>query len=204
MGFKLQAISRQVESLMNQHPRSRATQNLLTLNKKIVTGFTSVAPAHEMSSRRKFILDCSAFMAVLAVTPISSFSRPATSDGGFQSLEQMSYPVLAGQVNSTFRVCIAPRQVVELKLLKAPLAPSTPVRPGRPLPGDAGHEKFSLIFSGPKHTPLPSAIHRFEHEQLGRFDMYVGQIGIQHTGRVRYEAGFNRPAPSGTHTQKLT
>jgi hypothetical protein len=157
-----------------------------------------------MSSRRKFIFDCSAVVAALTVVPISSFNQRATSGGGFQSLEQMSYPVLAGQVNSTFRVCIAPRRVVELKLLKAPLAPSTPVRPGRPLPGDAGHEKFSLIFSGPKDQLIESAIHRFEHEQLGRFDMYVGQIGTQDTGRVRYEAGFNRPAPTECSFAKLT
>jgi hypothetical protein len=157
-----------------------------------------------MSSRRKFIFDCSAVVAALAVAPLNSFSRPATSSCGFQSLEQISYLALSDRVNTTFRVRLSSDQVVGLKLLKAPLASPTPMRPGRPLLGDAGHEKFSLIFSGPKDVLLASAIHQFEHEHLGRFEMYVGQIGTQDTGRVRYEAGFNRPAPGGMHPQKLT
>lgn len=149
-----------------------------------------------MSSRRQFIFDCSAVLAALAVAPISSFSRPAGSGGVFQSLEQMRYPVLAGQVNTVFRVRVSPRRVVELKLLKAPLAPPTPIIPGRSLPGDAGYEKFSLIFSGPKNELLASANHCFEHDELGRFEMFIGQIGTPEADGVRYEAGFNRPAPT--------
>lgn len=149
-----------------------------------------------MSSRRQFIFDCSAVLAALAVAPISVFSRTAASGGKFQSLEQMSYPVLAGQVNTIFRVRVSPRRVVELKLLKAPLARPTPVIPGRPLPGDAGYEKFSLIFSGPKNELLASAIHCFEHDELGQFEMFIGQIGTPEADGVRYEAGFNRPAPT--------
>jgi hypothetical protein len=149
-----------------------------------------------MSSRRRFIFDGTAVLAVLAVAPWSSFSQPAASSSGFQPLENLGYPVLAGQVNTLFRVRVSPRQVVRLKLLKAPLARPTPVQPGKPLPGDAGYEKFSLIFSGPKDALLASAIHRFEHDQLGRFDMYLGQIGRPEADGVRYEAGFNRPAPT--------
>ena len=84
--------------------------------------------------------------------------------------------------------------MVELKLLKAPVAVSTPVTPGRRLPGDAGYEKFSLIFSGPKKEFIEPAIYRFEHAQLGRFDMYIGQIGPRDADSVRYETVFNRPA----------
>jgi len=151
-----------------------------------------------MYPRRKFIFNCSAVAAGLAVAPVSSFSRPATTSGGFPSLAQMSYPVLAAQVNTVFRVRSSPRQVVELRLLKAPLSRPTPIRPGRRSPGDAGYEKFSLIFSGPKAALLASAIHWFEHEQLGRFEMFIGQIGPRDTDRVRYEAGFNRPAPGAS------
>jgi len=157
-----------------------------------------------MNSRRKFIFDCSAVAAALTVAPLSSFSRPAISGGGMQSLEQMSYPVLAGQVNTTFRVRVSSRQVVELKLLKAPLAPPTPVALFRRAPGDAGHEIFSLIFAGPKNELIPPAVHRFEHDHLGRFEMYIGQIGMPEAGSVRYEAGFNRPAPVAFNRDELT
>jgi hypothetical protein len=148
-----------------------------------------------MSSRRKFIFDCSTAVAAFSFLPMDSFGLPAISGGSHQSLDDMSYPVFAAQINTLFRVRLSTLQTVELKLLKAPLAPSTPVIPGRHLPGDAGNEKFSLIFSGSKDELIKSAIHRFEHEALGRFEMYVGQIGTTNNDDVRYEAGFNRPVP---------
>jgi hypothetical protein len=156
-----------------------------------------------MSTRRKFIFDCSTAVAAFGLLPMSSFSLPATSGGGFQSLEQISYPALAGQINTVFRVRLSTLRAVELKLLKAPLVPPTPMTLGRRLPGDARNEKFSLIFSGPEQTLLPSAIHRFEHEQLGRFEMYIGQIGKQDSESIRYETVFNRPVPKATTRKEL-
>jgi hypothetical protein len=157
-----------------------------------------------MSSRRQFIFDGSAVLAALAVAPWSAFSQAAAATGGFQSLAQMSYPVLAAQVNTRFRVRVSPTQVVSLKLLKAPLARPTPIRPGKPLPGDAGYEKFSLIFSGPNDALLASAIHPFEHDQLGRFEMFIAPIGIPQADGVRYQAGFSRPAPTASTATSLT
>jgi hypothetical protein len=149
-----------------------------------------------MRTRRQFISDCSAAMTVLAVAPLGSFAGPATFTRNFRPLETLSYADLAAQVNTSFHVCISPGKLVELTLIKIPLARPTPVRPGKPLPGDAGHEKFSLIFSGSKETVLAPAIHPFQHAQLGRFEMHIGQIGTTDGETVRYEAGFNRPAPA--------
>jgi hypothetical protein len=149
-----------------------------------------------MKTRRKFLLDCSTAMAGLAVAPFHSAGQLAQLHEGFQNPGKLSYSMFAGQVNSIYRVRLSPGQVVELKLLKARVAPPTPARPGRPPPGDAGNEKFSLIFSGPKEALLASAIHQFEHRQLGRFEMYIGRIGTSDTDRVRYEAVFNQPAPA--------
>jgi len=157
-----------------------------------------------MKSRRKFIFDCSVVVAALAVAPVSSFSCFANVGARYTSLEQMDYAMLAGQVNTRFCVRLPSGEWVELKLLKAPLAPPTPVVPGHRLPGDAGNEKFSLIFSGPKAVLLPSAIHQFEHPQLGRFEMYVGEIGLREGESVRYESVFNRPAPVAGAFKKLT
>ena len=157
-----------------------------------------------MNSRRKFIFDCSAVVAALTVAPVGSFSRAAGLGARHTSLDQMDYSMLAGQVNTLFFVRLASGQRVGLKLLKAPLGQPTPVRLGKPLPGDAGFEKFSLIFSGPKDAMLASAIHRFEHEQLGRFEMFIGQVGQPHPNDVRYEAGFNRPPPAAVSFAALT
>ncbi len=104
--------------------------------------------------------------------------------------------MLADQVNTVFRAFPVSGPMVELTLLKAPPAPRSPdgLR-GRPA-DDAGNEKFSLIFSGPQDGSLASAIHRFEHDRLGRFEMYVGRIGTEDRERGRYESVFNRPPPA--------
>ena len=133
-------------------------------------------------------------MAAVTLFSFKSAGQLSQPRGDVQSLGQLSYKSLAGQVNTLFRVRLSPRQVVELKLLKARVAPPTPTLPGRRPPGDAGNEKFSLIFSGPKEMLLDSAIHRFEQRHLGTFEMYIGQIGMPDTDGVRYEAVFNQPA----------
>ena len=143
-------------------------------------------------------------MTALAVAPLTSIAETATSTRNFRPLETLSYAELAAQVNTAFHVWVSPGQVVELKLLKAPLARPTPVRPGQPLPGDAGYEKFSLIFSGANDVMVASSIHRFEHDHLGRFEMFIGQIGMPKSDTVRYEAGFNRPASAAASFAQTT
>ncbi|MDB6053817.1 MAG: hypothetical protein JWN25_1340 [Verrucomicrobiales bacterium] len=133
-------------------------------------------------------------MAALALTPLPSLGLSSLVARTPQSLEKMSYSLLASQVDTPFLVLLSPHNVVELTLLKAPLAPRSPSALGRRPPGDACHEKFSLIFDGPKDSLLASAIHHFEHRHLGRFEMSISQIGAREDLRVRYEAVFNRPA----------
>ena len=137
-------------------------------------------------------------MAALAVTPISSL---AALTGSTASPKPLSYATLAAQVNTVFRVRTDSGQVVRLTLLKAPLAPPTPVKPGGPTPGDAGHEKFSLIFGAPRNVKLASAIHSVEHDQLGRMEFYLGEIGLRDSGSLRYEAVFNCPQSASFNPQ---
>src|SRR5882762_10446562 len=119
-----------------------------------------------MSTRRKFLFDCSSAIAAVTLFPFKSAGHLSQSRGDVQWLGQLSYESLARQLNTPFRVHLSPRQVVELKLLKARITPPTLALPGRRPPGDAGNEKFSLIFSGPKEVLLASAIHQFEHRHL--------------------------------------
>ena len=179
------------------HPNRRAGELWFVILKitAIVSPAAEVRKAehrhsfNRMSTRRKFLLECSTVVAGLALVPAR-----ALGSGEARASNRMSYAVLARQVNTMFRVRQHGR-VVELKLLKAPIAPRTPVQPGRRPPGDAGNEKFSLIFSGSKETLLASAIHRFEHDELGRFAIFISQIGAPASDSVRYEAVFNQPAP---------
>lgn len=145
----------------------------------------------QMSSRRKFIFKCSTAAAALSLVPFSSFSLPASGQKKSSPAVPLSYAELARQVNTVFTAHLADNQFVNLTLLKVRLAPPLTVAAGCRLPADAGNEKFSLVFSASKATLLPSAIHQFEHGQLGQFAMHVGQIGRQDKPDVRYEAVFN-------------
>ncbi|HEY4415388.1 MAG TPA: hypothetical protein VGO57_06820 [Verrucomicrobiae bacterium] len=149
-----------------------------------------------MIARRKFLRDFSAAAAVTVIlTPAFSFGASTIINSKYRPNVELSYAALASQLNSNFRVQLSPGQLIQLKLIKAERYASTCVLPGHQPPTDAGHEKFSLIFSGSKSVLLAPAIHSFEHDQLGRFEMYIGQVGARDTTEyVRYEAVFNRPA----------
>jgi len=147
-----------------------------------------------MRTRRDFLLAGSTVAAALALLPAGAagWSCMARRDPGIGEISRAEF---AAQVNTDFRVRLASGQAVRLKLLRAPLARSIPAAPGRRTRGDAGNEKFSLIFSGPAAAVLGSAIHRFEHDALGRFELHLGEVGVRLAGAVRYEAVINRPAP---------
>lgn len=153
-----------------------------------------------MSTRRQFLRDCSAALAGLVVVPIMPLAAPAATAGEKRAPNPMSYAALAAQVNTLFRVRLDTGKQVTLKLLKARLTPTKPLRAGSRPPADAGNEKFSLLFSGPKDELLPEAIHRIEHDVLGKLDLYLGRIGTPDEASVRYEAVFNlAPASAAPH-----
>ena len=147
-----------------------------------------------MRTRREFLEDCSCALTGFAVFP-AGISRRKVAAGGVSGFAQISYLVLASQVNTLFWVRQSPGHTVELRLIEAPLAAAAPVASGVPLPGDARNERFSLIFSGPQEALLAPGIYSFEHTRLGQFDIYIGLIGRCTAGRVCYEAVFNRPPP---------
>jgi hypothetical protein len=148
-----------------------------------------------MNTRRKFLFDCSTAVAALALVPIASIGASAPS-ADRRSIRQISHATFASQVNTAFRVQLQAGQVVKLKLLKAPSAPAVPALLGSRPAADAGNERFSLVFSGPEDCPLASAIHQFEHDKLGRFEMYIGEIGLRDGIDIRYEAVFNQRVPA--------
>jgi hypothetical protein len=143
-----------------------------------------------MKSRRQFIIDCSTGAAALALGSVNSASALG---GEFQTLANLAYPALANQVNSLFWVRVSACRSVKIKLISAPLSAPDALAADSPLPADAGNERFSLIFTGPGDRLIESAIHRFEHPLLGKFDMYIGQFGLRCGKIVRYESVFNRP-----------
>src|SRR5436309_3177 len=62
--------------------------------------------------------------------------------------------------------------------------------PGPVPPGDAGgRAPFSLVFRGPLEPVLPQRIYRFEHDELGSFELFIVPLGPDESG-MRYEAVF--------------
>jgi hypothetical protein len=147
-----------------------------------------------MRSRRKFIIDCSTAAAALPFGLLNSTGLAAHPGADFLKLENLSYASLASQINSLFRVHVSTGMAIDIELLEAPWNGATGLEAGTRAPADACNERFSLIFSGPGNRLIDSAIHRFEHPLLGKFEMYIGEFGPRGGKTVRYEAVFNRPA----------
>ena len=146
-----------------------------------------------MISRRSFVLDGSAALAAMVSAPFS-FALPAAQSKARHGVEGLGYADFAALIGSAFQFRLPSGAAADLKLIKVRLAPRCQVAAGRRPPVDADYEKFSLIFSGPRHLPLASAIHACEHPELGRFEMHLGEIGARESEDLRYEAVFNQPA----------
>ena len=54
-----------------------------------------------------------------------------------------------------------------------------------------GLHNFSIFFRGSHDNPLKQDTYKFEHPQLGSFDLFIGPIGAS-GGLKLYEAVFNR------------
>jgi hypothetical protein len=93
------------------------------------------------------------------------------------SLETFTLQTFTPLVGTSFRVRIA-AGVVTLTLTQA----TSPSPSGNP---------FSLSFLGPHQPLLEQASHRFEHEDLGAFDLFVGPVA-QDATTTTYQAVFNR------------
>ena len=56
----------------------------------------------------------------------------------------------------------------------------------------AGREGFSLLFRGPKETPLKQDTYLIEHGELGVFSFLIVPVGTKDTRAPHYEAVINR------------
>ena len=64
------------------------------------------------------------------------------------------------------------------------------VTPGS-VPRNDAHERapFSIVFRGPLEPVLPQRIYRFEHDELGSFELFIVPIGPDESG-MQYQAVF--------------
>src|SRR5579859_7188674 len=151
-----------------------------------------------MSTRRKFLLDCSAALAAVTLAPSGLLARPREFEMKERSLDELSFSTFTAQLKTRFRVCVSPARVVELELAEATPQKEYPRQSSQPAP-DADNEKFSLFFRGPRNERLEQNMFRFEHDKIGRFDLFIVPILSRDIRYFYYEAVFNRPMRTPPH-----
>lgn len=103
--------------------------------------------------------------------------------------DQLTLETFSPWLKTKFRVGLDPSGFIDLELVGANAINS----PGQTKPAAKGtvQETFSLVFHGPDNRFLPQRIYPFEHDRLGRFDLFIVPIG-QKPGYIEYQAVFNR------------
>ena len=86
-------------------------------------------------------------------------------------------------VNTKFRVLVEAPIPIELTLVSV-----TPRKIG---PNEeAGMERFSAIFMGPREVFLPQQTYRVSHPEMGEFDIFLAALKEEAEG-FQYEAVYN-------------
>jgi hypothetical protein len=107
--------------------------------------------------------------------------------------EALNFENFAAQLNTTFQIHAEEGHSILVKLGQANLRPDPPLKPGQCPPGDAGNEKFSLFFRGRRSELLEQNTYRFQHEALGRFELFIVPVFTRNAAKIDYEAVINRP-----------
>ena len=153
-----------------------------------------------MTTRRKFILQCSAVAAVAAVPSVSGLiSSHSLAE---VSLNQIGFADFARLIGTHFEVRHNESKI-QLELSEAS-AGSRHVTSGSAV-GEIGHEEFSLIFRGRGDQPLGQMCYPFEHGKIGRFVMFIVPVGEPEaiTDSRSYQAVFNRPVGLTTPSTRI-
>jgi hypothetical protein len=108
--------------------------------------------------------------------------------------DQLKLETFSPWLKSKFRVTLDSANFLEVELAEAKAL----TYPGQPQSGAKGpmQDSFSLVFHGPDHRFLPQRMYSFEHEQIGRFELFIVPIG-QKPGIIQYQAIFNRLTKPG-------
>ena len=137
-----------------------------------------------LANRRQFLLHCSALTLAVSMPSLGAQGpRPRTA------LERISFDQFASQLNTAFTVQQGSGAAGVLRLTQARWHPPA----NSPAAADAANDKFSLVFSGAASKPLSQDTYSFIHRALGRFEMFISQVGPASQGQYFYEAIFNRP-----------
>lgn len=102
------------------------------------------------------------------------------------ALGSLTVDVFQSRIGERFRIVPRPEQIVEAELIEARVfggaAKSSVPDARRRVP-------FALVFRARPVEALPQRIYRFEHEEIGPYDIFLVPVGPDATGML-YEAIF--------------
>ncbi len=104
-------------------------------------------------------------------------------------VKELKLETFSPLVNTKFRLLLDETRVVEMELTEA-----VSIRgPHNSVPNKNGmvQDVFSLVFHGPEDRLLPQRSYTFEHDKIGRFDLFVVPVE-KAPGAIRYQVIFNR------------
>ena len=95
---------------------------------------------------------------------------------------ELTQALFTKHLHSHFRIAHAPGTISILELVAVSAGPAHP-----------RFETFAARFRGPLAPNFPQQTYRFEHEQIGAFDLFIVPVAREENGTI-YEAVFNRLA----------
>ncbi|HJQ70559.1 MAG TPA: hypothetical protein VKA70_16395 [Blastocatellia bacterium] len=147
-------------------------------------------------TRRKF-LQAGAAISLAAAVPFKAGAQQPRGAVIGSDAEQadISFPTKAQfseYVNTSFWITLGPANALEVELVAVNgFKKSSKVKE----PGQAKRERFSLIFRGPKDTPLKQDSYTMKHHNLGTLLIFLVPMGLDKKGAgIRYEAVVSRLA----------
>src|SRR2546423_1889902 len=95
---------------------------------------------------------------------------------------ELTHEEFSKQLNTKFGIRISEAQAIEVELTEV-----------SELLISARQERFALIFRSANDILIAQGLHRFEHDQMGPFDLFIVPVDRDERGTY-HEAVFNRLA----------
>ena len=154
-------------------------------------------------SRRKFVkagamMGLSAAAALKGATTVFGQQADGAQSGLFripddsqaEMIYRLSEDTFSRYIGTTFRIRTSPFTAINLELIKVTRRESS--APDSEKPAKVPEvDCFSVMFRGPRKLPLESRTYRFEHDQMGAFDLFIVPVD-DHKKQRHYQAVFNR------------
>jgi hypothetical protein len=106
----------------------------------------------------------------------------------------LTFETFLPHVNAKFRLRLDEATAVEMELVEAAHIAGAHSR----VPNKNGmvQDVFSLLFDGPEDRVLPQRSYPFEHDKIGRFELFLVPVE-KLPGAIRYQVIFNRLVKAG-------